>query len=193
MRVIVSKTVGARRYGRAMSPHEPVLPELTTERLRLRRMHREDWSVIAELYAEPQDTDSDPLVLEGELLRARFALWVADWIERGLSYWVAEELASGSVVGMGGIRYHAEDGEPVLNLAYRFTRAAWGKGYATELALPAVEWAERNLPEFPVSVVTTPQHAKSLRVAEKLGFTLLREREEHGFAEVMLRRAAAQP
>jgi RimJ/RimL family protein N-acetyltransferase len=172
---------------------DPVLPDIRTERLFLRRMRREDLPAIVALYAVPASSDLDPKPLTGDELRAKFAVWVADWQERGLSYWVVEEPATGELLGMGGIRHHVEDGEPVLNLAYRLWPHAWGKGYAAELARVAVAWAEANLPHSPVSVVTTPQHSQSLRVAEKLGFTPYRERETHGFAEVLLRRPKAQP
>lgn len=167
----------------------PVLPELHTERLYLRRLGLDDLPALQEMYAVPAPAELDPVPLEGDALQAKVELWASDWAERELSYWIAEEPSSGGMLGMGGIRHHMEDDEPVLNLAYRFWPRVWGRGYAVELGRAAVEWAEANLPDVPLSVVTTPQHVQSLRVAEKLGFTLYRERDSNGFAEVLLRRA----
>lgn len=166
----------------------PVLPELHTERLYLRRLRLDDLPALQQMYAAPAPAELDPVPLAGAALRAKVELWASDWTERGLSYWIAEDPSSGEVLGMGGIRHHLEDDEPVLNLAYRLLPRAWGRGYAVELGRAAVEWADANLPDVPLSVVTTPQHAQSLRVAEKLGFTLYRERDSNGFAEVLLRR-----
>lgn len=171
----------------------PVLPELHTERLYLRRLRLDDLPALQEMYAVQAPAELDPVPLEGESLRAKVELWASDWTERGLSYWIAEDPSSGEMLGMGGIRHHVEDDEPVLNLAYRFWPHAWGRGYAVEMARAAVEWAEANLPDVPLSVATTPQHAQSLRVASKLGFTLYRERESKGFAEVLLRRERDSP
>ncbi len=168
----------------------PVLPEVRTERLLLRRLWPADREQVVALYRDAEANRWDPMALTPEQARERFTGWLADWDEYGLSYWIAVDPASGDVVGLGGIRRHVEDGEPVLNLAYRLHRRHWGKAYATEIARQAVEWAEREMPGRPVSIVTTPEYAPSLRVAEKLGFTVWRERTQHGFTEVLLRRHA---
>lgn len=164
------------------------LPEVRTERLLLRRMRADDLGAVLEMYADPAANRFDPRALTVDQVRERFAVWVDDWSVLGLSYWLAESLDTGAAIGMGGIRHHEEDGEPVLNLAYRLLPAVWGQGYAAELAWPAVAWAERHMPDIPVSVVTNARHAQSLRVAEKLGFTRLRERVSDGVVEVLLRR-----
>src|SRR5690606_7031653 len=166
----------------------PVLPEIRTERLLLRRLWPTDEDKVVALYRDEEANQWDPMAFQPEQVRERFTGWVADWDDYGLSYWLAEATDNGAVVGMGGVRHHVEGGERVLNLAYRLHRNYWGQGYATEIARPAVEWAEQEMPDVPVSIVTTPQHAASLRVAEKLGFTVWRERSQHGFDEVLLRR-----
>lgn len=182
----MSNFVGPCRYGRAVT--HPPLPELRTGRLLLRRLRPEDREPVVDLYDDPEANGWDPMAMGPEEARERFDGWLADWAERGLSYWMADDLATGELAGMGGIRHYTEDGVPGLNLAYRFHRGFWGRGYATELARAAVEWAEEHAPDYPVTVLTTPGHAQSLRVAEKLGFVLVDERNTRGFAEVLLRR-----
>ncbi|WP_447008564.1 GNAT family N-acetyltransferase [Saccharothrix isguenensis] len=62
------------------------------------------------------------------------------------------------------------DGEPTLNLFYRFRPRHWGRGYAPEMARAAVDWASRARPGRPVVIITDPDNTPSQRVAEKLGF-----------------------
>lgn len=179
MRVIVSNSGCPRGY------RHPVLPDIRTEHLQLRRMRPDDLDGVLALYDDPAANAWDPIAMGPDEVRAKFAEWLAAWEQTGLSYWIADDLASGELAGMGGIRGGADGG---LNLAYRFHREFWGRGYATEIARAAVEWAERHLPDAPVTVITTPTNTQSLRVAEKLGFAVVEELDTHGFPEVLLRR-----
>jgi [ribosomal protein S5]-alanine N-acetyltransferase len=57
-----------------------------------------------------------------------------------------------------------------VEVAYHFAKAAWGKGYATEItrALVAYAFANSELPR--IVGVTYPQNAPSQRVLLKAGF-----------------------
>ncbi len=57
----------------------------------------------------------------------------------------------------------------MLNLYYRFTPSAWGKGYATELARTAVALAREHLPQWPVIALTRVENTASIRTAERAG------------------------
>jgi ribosomal-protein-alanine N-acetyltransferase len=58
-----------------------------------------------------------------------------------------------------------------IELAYRLTRAAWGRGIASEAAGAMVEYAFRVVGLPRLVAVTYPENRASQRVLDKLGFT----------------------
>nr|WP_232376839.1 GNAT family N-acetyltransferase [Amycolatopsis aidingensis] len=151
------------------------LRDIRTERLLLRRIREDDLATVIEIQTDPATHEHGGPPPNEEETRTIFAEWLWQWTEHGFGYWMVEEPAAGTVVGLGGVRYKEIEGETVLNLAYRFRPSAWGNGYAVEMAAPTVEWSEREMPEAPVVVVTNPNNTPARRVAEKLGFRLHKE------------------
>ncbi|TQJ05694.1 GNAT family N-acetyltransferase [Amycolatopsis cihanbeyliensis] len=151
------------------------LRDIRTERLLLRRIREDDLSAVIEIQTDPATHEHGGPPPSEEEARTLFAEWRRQWAEHGLGYWMVEESASGTVIGLGGVRYKEIEGETILNLAYRFRPSAWGNGYAMEMAAPTVEWAERELAGTPVVIVTNPGNTPARRVADKLGFRLYRE------------------
>ncbi|MCP3143040.1 GNAT family N-acetyltransferase [Pyxidicoccus xibeiensis] len=145
---------------------------VTTERLLLRRVQERDLDAIFELHATPElsrFTPSGPL-RSVDAARERLTLWQADWAQKGVGYWVVEQLdAPGTVVGFGGLRHKELEGQQVLNLAYRFLTRTWGSGYATEMARMALALGRKHIPEVPVVAIIFLENVPSLRVAERIG------------------------
>ena len=162
---------------------------VSTERLLLRPFRESDLDVIFTLHRDPETNRYNP---NGPMrtmddARARLALWLNDWSERGVGYWAVERReAPGVVVGVGGVRHKefeqpALRGQHVLNLAYRFSPSAWGSGYATEVSRAALELAPRHIPGVPVVAIIHQMNAPSIRVAERLGMRLDRTFDYEGF------------
>ena len=143
--------------------------DLHTERLRLRRVVAGDLASALAIMGDPETNRHNP---DGtptpERTAERLVSWLEHWSRDGIGYWAVE--LRGEVVGFGGLRTHDLDGEPTLNLFYRFTPAHWGLGYAPEMARAAVAWAEEFRPDLPVVILTDLDNKPSQRVAEKLGF-----------------------
>jgi [ribosomal protein S5]-alanine N-acetyltransferase len=57
-----------------------------------------------------------------------------------------------------------------IELAYRFAPTAWGKGYATELALSSLAFARDELHLDTVIAFSHPENAASHNVLQKAGF-----------------------
>ncbi|PRX49255.1 RimJ/RimL family protein N-acetyltransferase [Prauserella shujinwangii] len=146
-----------------------MLPEIRTRRLILRRFREADLPSVLEVQADPAAHPFDEAPAPGAA-RMLFSLWQRHWAEHGFGYVAVVEIATGKLIGLGGVQVKDLHGEPVLNLYYRFRPSAWGKGYAPEMALPIVEWAEREIPGRPVVIVTNSRNTPAQRVAEKLGF-----------------------
>jgi RimJ/RimL family protein N-acetyltransferase len=99
-----------------------------------------------------------------EILRAD----IRHWQELGCGPWVFFERANGVFVGRGGLRRARIAGEDRVEVLYALRPDAWGRGYATEIALLAVGECRRvGLPE--VHGLVAPGNHASRRVLEKAG------------------------
>jgi RimJ/RimL family protein N-acetyltransferase len=107
----------------------------------------------------------------------QMAMFLGHWQLRGYGLWAVEERASGTFVGRIGL-YNPE-GWTGLECMWTLARGAWGKGYATEGALRALEYAFTELNHARVISQIRPENTASIRVAERLGETL------EGRAEVL--------
>jgi RimJ/RimL family protein N-acetyltransferase len=116
----------------------------------------------------------------------------------GLGLWAAEDRA-GTFLGWFSLRPRQVDPPNHVELGYRLTRAAWGRGHATEGSKALIR---KGFTEFDVEriyALTMVVNARSRRVMEKCGLTQVRifheewpheiEGSEHGDVEYALTRA----
>lgn len=169
---------------------------LETERMRLRWLGDEDALFLFEM-------DSDPEVMRYILPRFEppaSSEPAREWIrvlgkryyEVGSRYGVfaAIEKGSGDFIGWFILRpamdhrFAAEIGfrADELELGYRFRRAFWGKGLATEGARALVEYAAVDSAVSAVVAVALTENVGSTRVMEKVGLTRCAECPLPGYA-----------
>jgi RimJ/RimL family protein N-acetyltransferase len=98
---------------------------------------------------------------------------------RGFSFLAVEELATGRVIGDGGLHPLGGTG-PEIELGYTLARDAWGKGYATELGLALVHHAQTVLGVPQVVAQVEPANLASRHVLEKLGMSEREVRTAYG-------------
>jgi RimJ/RimL family protein N-acetyltransferase len=99
----------------------------------------------------------------------RLRSFMDDWTSFGIGYWTVVLKSDGEVIGFAGLRkmeWHARD---ILNLYYRFKPAAWGYGFATEVAMTAVTVVGKHFPDIPVVVRIRPSNEAAITVARKIG------------------------
>lgn len=92
------------------------------------------------------------------------------------------EKDSGKFIGVGGIIARDINGKEEYEITYSFFRESWGKGYATELALHFVEYAQLNIDCQRVISIIHTENIASIRVAEKNGLTRQDEMEFMGMS-----------
>ena len=145
---------------------------LETPRLLLRGWEPRDAGPFAALNADPEVMRFFPAPLS----RARSDLLIARLLAReardGFCFHVAERKADGRFLGMVGVSRVDLPDTPVdgtIEAGWRFARAAWGQGYATEGAARAISWAFETLGIGEVVAFTARPNLPSQAVMERLG------------------------
>jgi len=151
---------------------------LETERVALRRFTEADVDLLFELDGDPdvmrflsggKPTPRD--VIQHEIL-PRFL----HSYERGegFGYWAAMEKTSGDFLGWFSFRPPAAAVPNEVELGYRLRKAAWGRGYATEVSRALIRKGFTELGLRRVIATTYQDNLASRRVMEKAGMTLVR-------------------
>ena len=146
-------------------------PILETDRLRLRPLRVTDIDDYADLCADPEVAR---YLGRGVFLRDQawrhLAFLVGHWQFRGYGMWAVEERESGAFAGTIG--FCNPDGWPGFEIAWTLARRFWGRGYATEGARAALDYAFTVLGQEHVISLIHPENEPSIRVAERLGESL---------------------
>lgn len=145
------------------------IPELTTERLRLRAFRESDFEAYAAIMADPEVTrflGSGPPLSRADAWR-QMAMILGHWVLRGFGLWAVEELETGRLIGRIGCHY--PEGFPAFEIGYTLGREAWGRGYAREGAAAALAYARNVLHRREIVSIIRPDNLRSQRVAQSLG------------------------
>jgi ribosomal-protein-alanine N-acetyltransferase len=110
------------------------------------------------------------------LRRCRRRIAVHEWRRRrdGYAPWTITTKADGRIIGWGGLYDDPFDPGWGVEIGYHFYPAAWGKGYATEMASACLAMADDVLRLPEVSAFARPENVASRRVLEKVGFEQVR-------------------
>ena len=143
--------------------------KLESKRLLLRWFREDDYEQFCKI-------NSDPEVMrflgEGKPLTTmeswrQMATFMGHWYFRGYGIWAVEEKSTGSLVGRIGFMNPA--GWPGFELGWTLGREHWGKGYATEGAARALEYAFTEMNRDHVISLIAPENVASIKVGERLG------------------------
>jgi RimJ/RimL family protein N-acetyltransferase len=141
---------------------------LETDRLLLRWFREDDFPEFLAM-------SSDPEVMKfiGGKPLTQFEAWksmagyIGHWYFRGYGVWAVEEKSSGKLVGRIG--FMNPPGWPGFELGWTLARENWGKGYATEGARRAMQYAFTEMNRERLISLIAPENVNSIRVAERLG------------------------
>ena len=148
--------------------------ELETPRLKLRPFRPED---VPALHALWTDADVRRFLWDDEIIPLEQTAAIIDESERLFSterrgLWGAWMRTDDALCGFGGFWTFRDP--PELELLYGLGRACWGQGLATELATAIIEYGVRQLHMREIRASTDPPNDASVRVLQRLGFTLER-------------------
>ena len=142
--------------------------QLKTDRLIMRMWRTDDFEPYLELCS-----DLEVMRFLGGKALDRYECWkhmafmVGHWHLLGFGPWAIEENATGSFVGRVG--FLNPEGWPGFELGWTLSRKFWGRGYASEAARRALQYAFEELDKDHVISLIDPLNTNSIRVAERLG------------------------
>jgi RimJ/RimL family protein N-acetyltransferase len=142
-------------------------PTLETARLILRPIASEDLDGFCELHADEEASR----FIGG--LQPRSVVWrnmgtkAGGWALHGFSFFSVIEKEGGRWIGQIGP--WRPEGWPGTEVGWGLLRHAWGKGYATEGATAAIDWAFDHLAWDEVVHVIAPENVRSQATARRLG------------------------
>lgn len=144
------------------------IPELTTERLRMRLARREDLdALIAFRSSDRSKGVGGPFPPEtgfGYLEKL-----VGQWHIRGYGRWIVTEKGTDAALGLVGIYDDVEWPEP--EIGWTMFAAGEGKGYAREAAEASRDFAYNRLGWTRIISSIMPDNLRSIRLAERMGCT----------------------
>lgn len=168
-----------------------VIPTLETPRLILRAHRLDDFEAYASIWTEP------PVVrfiggapLTREVAWMRFLRHAGHWHHLGFGYFAVEDRATGALIGEAGFqdarRALTPSIEGTMEAGWVLTGAMHGKGLAEEAMRAALGWADSEqaagridparidstrIDPRRITCIIQRDHAASLHVAGKLGFS----------------------
>lgn len=151
-----------------MTRYAFTIPTLETGRLILRGWREEDWTALAELYADEANTR-----FIGGPVSTTYGAWqqlarrLGHWALRGFGMFAVEDKATGALAGYCGPNEPA--GWPDKEIGWGLLPAFHGRGYATEAAREALRFAYAELGWTSAVSLVARENLPSRRVAERLG------------------------
>jgi RimJ/RimL family protein N-acetyltransferase len=153
------------------------IPTLTAERFVLRGFRESDVHDVAALHGDDEVVHFLSSTGKGDpSLRAAWeyiASQLGHWSMRGYGKWALADRATDKLIGRVGY-FDMPYEWPGCELGWTIAREIWGKGYASESARLALDWAFETLDKDEIVSMIHPDNKRSIAVAERLGQKVVR-------------------
>nr|WP_297176425.1 GNAT family N-acetyltransferase [uncultured Agathobaculum sp.] len=144
--------------------------EMTSERLRFRRLRADDFALVSPILQDAQTM----YAWEHPFSYEEVIDWIADMLRRyhedGCGYFAGLDRETGELVALAGpLAERLSDGETAIGLGCIVRRSHWGQGYGAECARAAIAFAFEKLDAPRVLALIRPDNLPSLRAAAACG------------------------
>jgi RimJ/RimL family protein N-acetyltransferase len=149
------------------------VPTIRTLRLHLRLWRDEDLPAFAAMNADPRVMEFFPKPLNRTESDARAAGIRDHFVRHGFGLWAVEAPGVADFIGFVGLSVPGFEAHftPCVEIGWRLAHEHWGKGYATEAALAALDFGFRGLVLEEIVSFTVPANRRSRAVMERIGMT----------------------
>lgn len=142
---------------------------LETARLTLREFTPADAAAMYALNLDPEVLRyTGDMPFESEEEAASFLKNYREYEKNGFGRWAVLTKAEGVFIGWCGLKRNEEG---MVDLGFRFFRAHWNKGYATEAARACLKFGFEKCGLEKIVGRAARANAASVRVLEKIGMT----------------------
>ena len=167
-----------------------VPPVVESGRLRLRDWRIEDFDGYAQLRSSAEDQAYTGGPVSRNQAWTDFCAKAGEWRVRGMGVFVVADKGTDRGLGYAGLWYPPFLSEP--ELCWSLFPGNTGRGYATEAAQAARDWAYAALGLKPLMSFVHPDNAPSRAVAERLGAVIEGEGELYGAPRLIYRHASPE-
>ena len=145
--------------------------KIETDRLTLRRFRSEDTDTMVAINADPRVMEYFPATMLREATLAHLARISDHWETNGFGLFALEIRENGQMIGFTGLTIptYSVPASPCVEVGWRLSPDAWGKGFATEAASACLQWGFSELDLKEIVSFTFAGNTRSRRVMERLG------------------------
>ena len=146
---------------------------IETDRLSLRLWTQADLPSLQALCSDPAVMEHFPSTLSQAETENLLRRLIAQFEQRGHTYFLAERKDTGAFIGFIGLAYQDYESPctPNVDIGWRLMPAAWGKGFATEGAMACLDFGFQTLKLEKIVSVCTKTNIGSEKVMQRIGMT----------------------
>ena len=144
---------------------------IETERLILRRFKPEDTEAMTAINADPNVIEFFPTTMSREASIAHLKRTSDHWKTNGFGLLALELRQTGQMIGFTGLTIptYTVPASPCVEIGWRLSPDAWGKGLAFEAAQACLQWGFSELGLNEIVSFTYEGNARSSNLMDRLG------------------------
>ncbi len=147
--------------------------KIQTDRLILRQFCTADTQGMIAINADPVVMECFPATMTPDQTKAHISRIVSHWARHNFGLLALELRATGQFIGFTGLTIPPYDtpASPCVEVGWRLSPSAWGKGYASEAARACLHWGFTALDLAEIVSFTATQNNRSVGVMQRIGMT----------------------
>lgn len=152
---------------------------IETKRLILRKMQASDYGDLCKILQDPDVMYAYNGPFSDDEAKEWFFRQQRRYKNDGFGLFAVVLKESGEMIGQCGLSYQPVGNETVLEVGYLFQKAYWHKGFATEAAIAAKEYAFNVLDVKEVYSIIRDTNIPSQNVAKRNGMKIVKTFVKH--------------